>query len=207
MILKTFLWHSRKRKNVSEKTPSATKKPKALRNLEDDEEVEVDCSFFASGEVRRNSRGIPLTPTGRPSIKLNEVNRKFTPKYHNRENTKTLLGKQMSLGGAMALLATIRHGPLLPTDDHGHDARSKLFCDASTYALTEEEAREVIGSSDAAFRLYLKGLLLAGTFKLRCDLPVTARAHFQTMVFNVSRKTKEIQDHLGLQMHESILDQ
>ena len=27
------------------------------------------------------------------------------------------------------------------------------------------------------------------------------------MVFNVSRKTKEIQDHLGLQMHESILDQ
>jgi len=157
--------------------------------------------------VRRNSRGIPLTPTGRPSIKLNEVNRKFTPKYHNRENTKTLLGKQMSLGGAMALLATIRHGPLLPTDDHGHDARSNLFCDASTYALTEEEAREVIGSSDAAFRLYLKGLLLAGTFKLRCYLPVTARAHFQTMVFNVSRKTKEIQDHLGLQMHESILDQ
>ena len=86
----------------------------------------------------------------------------------------------------MALLATIRHGPLLPTDDHGHDARSKLFCDASTYALTEEEAREVIGSSDAAFRLYLKGLLLAGTFKLRCDLPVTSRAHFQTMVFNVA---------------------
>ena len=88
-----------------------------------------------------------------------------------------------------------------------HNLLSRLFCDASTYALTEEEAREVIGSSDAAFRLYLKGLLLAGTFKLRCDLPVTARAHFQTMVFNVSRKTKEIQDHLGLQMHESILDQ
>ena len=71
----------------------------------------------------------------------------------------------------MALLATIRHGPLLPTDDHGHDARSKLFCDASTYALTEEEAREVIGSSDAAFRLYLKGLLLAGTFNYSFTKP------------------------------------
>ena len=59
----------------------------------------------------------------------------------------------MSLGGAMALLATIQHGPLLP-GDHGHDARSKLFYDASTYALAEEEAREVIGSSDAAFCLY-----------------------------------------------------
>ena len=85
LILKTFLWRSRKRKNVFEKTHSATKKPKALRNLEDDEEVEED---FASGEVRRNSRGLPLTPTGRPSIKLNEVNRKFTPKYHNREKRR-----------------------------------------------------------------------------------------------------------------------
>ena len=112
----------------------------------------------------------------------------------------------MLLGGAMALLPTIQHGPLLPFDDHGHDTWSKLFCDASTYALTEEEASEVIGSSDAAFCLYLKGLLLAGTFKLRCNLPVTARAHFQTIVFHVALKTKEIQDHLGLQMHESILD-
>ena len=38
------------------------------------------------------------------------------------------------------------------------------------------------------------------------NLPVTARAHFQNMVFHVARKTKEIQDHLGLQMHESIFD-
>ena len=95
------------RKNLSEKTPSANKKPKAFRNLEDDEEVEEDNLFFASVEVHRNSRDLPLTPTGCPSIKLNEVNCKFRPKYHNRENTKTLLGKQMSLGGAMALLATI----------------------------------------------------------------------------------------------------
>ena len=42
--------------------------------------------------------------------------------------------------------------------------RSRLFCDALTYALTEEEACEIIDSSDAAFRLYLKGLMLAGTF-------------------------------------------
>ena len=62
-------------------------------------------------------------------------------------------------------------------------------------------------SSDAAFRLYLKGLMLAGTFKLRCYLPVTARAHFQTMVFHVACKTKEIQDHFGLQMYESIFDE
>ena len=102
LILKTFLWRSRKRKNVSDKNPSTTKKPKTFRKLEDDEEVEEVDSFFASGEVRRNSRGLPLTPTGRPSIKLIEANHKFTPKYHSRENTKTLLGKPMSLGRAMA---------------------------------------------------------------------------------------------------------
>jgi len=199
---------SKKRKSVPQRSPpTATKKSKVVRNLEDFEEEEEEDSLHASGDVRRNSRGLPLTPTGRPSIKLNEVNRQFTPKYHSRGNTKTLLGKSMSLGGSMALLATIRHGPLLPTDEHGHEARARLFCDALTYALTEEEAREIMDSSDAAFRLYLKGLMLAGTFKLRCDLPVTARAHFQNMVFHVARKTKEIQDHLGLQMHESILDQ
>ena len=107
----------------------------------------------------------------------------------------------------MALLATIRHGPLLPTDEHGHEAWSRLFCDALTYALTEEEAREIMDSSDAAFRLYLKGLMLASTFKLMCYLPVNARSHFENKVFNVPRKTKKIQDHLGFQMHESILDQ
>ena len=141
---------SKKRKSVPQKSPpTATKKPKVVRNLEDlEENEEEDDSSLASCEVRRNSRGLPLTPTGRPSIKLNEVNRQFTPKYHSRGNTKTLLGKSMSLGGAMALLATIRHGPLLPTDEHGHEARSRLICDALTYSLTEEEAREIMDSSD-----------------------------------------------------------
>ena len=51
----------------------------------------------------------------------------------------------------------------VPSNSH-QEARSRLFCDALTYALTEEEACEIIDSSDAAFRLYLKGLMLAGTF-------------------------------------------
>ena len=87
----------------------------------------------------------------------------------------------MSLGGAMALLATIRHGPLLPTDEHGHEARSRLFCDALTYALTEEEAREIMDSSDmdssdAAFRLYLKGLRhLQAQVQSACERQVSFR--------------------------------
>ena len=61
----------------------------------------------------------------------------------------------MTLGGAMALLATIRHGHQLATDEHGHAARVRIWCN----------------------------------------------------VFNVACKTKEIQDHLGLEMHQTILDQ
>jgi len=73
--------------------------------------------------------------------------------------------------------------------------------------LTEEERIDVMNSSDASFRLFLKGLLLASTYKIRCQLLVDARAHFQSEVFNAARKKKEIQDHLGLEMHETILDQ
>jgi hypothetical protein len=122
----------------------------------------------------------------------------------------------------MALLATIRHGHQLPTDEHGHDARVRIWCNAFMFAMTEDEARDVQDCSDAAFRLFLKvqmqfplpafglflkGLMLSSSFKIRCEMLVNARAHFQAEVFNVARKTREIQDHLGLEMHQTILDQ
>ena len=52
----------------------------------------------------------------------------------------------MTLGGAIALqplLATIRHGHQLPTDEHGHDASVRNWCNAFMFALTEDKARDV----------------------------------------------------------------
>jgi hypothetical protein len=75
------------------------------------------------------------------------------------------------------------------------------------FAMTEDEARDVQDCSDAAFGLFLEGLMLSSSFKIRCKMLVNARAHFQAEVFNVAHKTREIQDHLGLEMHQTILDQ
>jgi hypothetical protein len=168
-------------------------------------ETEDDEDVPTVNDRRRNSKGLLVTATGRPSVKQNEVNGKFTPKYRNP--AITILSKPVTLGGAMALLATIRHGHQLPTDEHGHDARVRIWCNAFMFAMTEDEARDVQDCSDAAFGLFLKGLMLSSSFKIRCEMLVNARAHFQAEVFNVARKTREIQDHLGLEMHETILDQ
>ena len=73
--------------------------------------------------------------------------------------------------------------------------------------MTDEERLDVQDCSDAAFGLFLKGLMLSSSDKIWCEMVVNARAHFQAEVFNVARKTREIQDHLGLEMHETILDQ
>ena len=71
----------------------------------------------------------------------------------------------MTLGGAMALLATIRHGHQLPTDEHGHDASVRIWCNAFMFSLAEDEAGDVQDCSDAAFGLYLKGLMLSSNYK------------------------------------------
>jgi len=189
---------------------STTKKPRAIKqvvstsSLLGDTESDEDAPMVSAV---RNSKGLLVTATGRPSVKRNEINGSYTPKYHNPNITRTILGKTMTLGGAMALLATIRHGHQLPTDEHGHAARVRIWCNAYMFALTEEERIDVMDCSDAAFALYLKGLTLSSTYKIRCEMLVNARAHFQSEVFTVARKTKEIQNHLGLEMHQTILDQ
>ena len=109
--------------------------------------------------------------------------------------------------------------PLQQAGNSHQEARSRLFCDALTYALTEEEAREIMDSSDmdrpGQFRHCIPpvpqrsdvGRHLQAQVQSACERHCYARSHFENKVFNVLRKTKEIQDHLGLQMHESILDQ
>ena len=117
------------------------------------------------------------------------------------------MGKSVTLGKAFALLATVRCGPRPPVDEHGHAERLIIFKAAARYALIPEEVSEILQHSEEQLCIYLKGLLLARLFKVKSELPVVARQHFQTYVFNPSRKVKEIQDNLGLQLGQSILDQ
>ena len=116
------------------------------------------------------------------------------------------MSRPVPLGKAMALLAIVQYGRTPPLDEHGHRERVNLFKAAAHYSLVEEELEEILDTEEGGLRIYLKGLLTAGMFKAKNDLPVQARDHFQNQVFHPVRKNKEIQEHLGLGPGESIMD-
>jgi len=153
-----------------------------------------------------NRKGVACTSDGRPSLRRNEVNKKFSPSYRNPENKELLVGKPVSLSKAMALLATVQYGNRPPVDEHGHADRVNLLKSAAHYALIPEELEEILDTAEEVLRIYLKGLLNTGLYKIKNDLPVNARDHFQTAVFCPLRKNDEIQGHLGLEPRESIMD-
>jgi hypothetical protein len=154
-----------------------------------------------------NRKGIACTSDGRPSVKRNEVSKRFTPSYRNPENKELLSGRPVSLGKAIALIATVQYGHSPPVDEHGHADRVNLFKSAAHYALIAEELEEILDTAEEVLRIYIKGLLIAGLFKIKMNLPIAAKHYFQTSVFLSARRSKEIQDHLGLGIGESIFDQ
>ena len=161
----------------------------------------------ASGSLTLvNRKGVACTSDGRPSVRHNEVNRRYSSGYRSPEQTTLLMGRPVSLGKAMALLAIVQYGHTPPLDEHGHRERVNLFKSAARYSLIEEELEEILDTEEGVLRIYLKGLLTAGLYKAKNDLPVAARNHFQTEVFCPVRKNKEIQEHLGLGPAESIMD-
>ena len=91
------------------------KKPRAIKQVVSslsvlgDNESDEDVPMVS---VVQNSKGL-LESLPQPQAALQSngtIDGRYKPKYHNPTITKTMLGKTMSLGGAMALLATIQHG-------------------------------------------------------------------------------------------------
>jgi hypothetical protein len=117
------------------------------------------------------------------------------------------MGRSVTLGKAIALIATVQYGHSPPVDEHGHADRVNLLKSAAHYALIAEELEEILDTAEEVLRIYIKGLLVAGLFKIKMNMPVAARHYFQTSVFCPVRKNAEIQDHLGLGPLQSILDQ
>lgn len=159
-----------------------------------------------SAKHRRNSRGLIVTKCGRPSVKANELNVRYGASYRNSDNQNELFGKLLVLGKACAILGTVLYGPDIPAEESGHEERMRIFRSAAWYALTPEEVRTIEATEEATLRVYIKGLITASIHKLKYTLPNAARAYFQNRVFNTPRKDRTIQEHLGLQMHESVLD-
>ena len=148
-----------------------------------------------------------ITKSGRPSVKSNEVREKFASSYRNPKNKNELLGKLVSLGKAVSIIAPVLHGIDFPTEKSQHAQRLRLFKSAAYYALTDSEIDEVLDASEDSLRIFLCGLVSAAVAKVRYELPLAARQHFQAHVFCPLRKDPSMQEQLGLQLHASIFDQ
>ena len=156
---------------------------------------------------RTNKHGLELTKGGRPSIKRNDVNERYSTKYRSPANTETLLGKLMPIGQACALIGTVMLGPDIPLEEAGHADRLRIFRSAAHYCLDEADLSEILDTQHSALHLYLKGIFQAACRVLRYELSKSARTHFEQMVFKPAIKNAEIQAHLGLELAQSVFDQ
>ena len=108
---------------------------------------------------RRNKNGLELTPSGRPSIKKNEVNEKCTTKYISAANKETILGKLLPIGQSCALIGTVMLGPGdIPLETSGHADRLRIFRSAAYYCRDEADLEDILDAKPTALQLYLKGL-------------------------------------------------
>jgi hypothetical protein len=154
-----------------------------------------------------NKRGLPVTPGGRPSVKKNAVNAKYSGNYRNPLNTQEILGKKVSIGRACAVLGIVQLGPNIRLEEAGHDERLRVFKDAAFYALSEEDLEEILNTEEAALRLYLLGIFRAQCRIIKFVAPANARSEFEHCVFHTATRDPEIQKHLGLSITESVFDQ
>ena len=175
--------------------------------LADTSDIEVVDAEDFSAQERTDRKGRALTNSGRPSIKKNAVNAKYGTNYRNASVIRPIMGKNVTLGRACALVAVALMGPNIPLEEAGHEERLRIFKSAAYYTLTDEELEEILDTEDAALRLFLKGLCTAQCRLIKYVVPVAARDEFENGVFRPASKSAVIQKHLGLEMAQSIFDQ
>ena len=176
------------------------KKAKAPSRSDDDE------IGFHTPTSRKNKMGLELTPSGRPSVKKNQVNAKYGSNYSSSSSAEKILGKRLSIGRACALLGVVMLGPEIPLESAGHQDRMRIFKSAAHYCLSDEDLEDILDTKEAELEFYLQGIFRAACRLPRYELAAVARQHFELHVFKPASKNKEIQEHLGLEMGQSVFD-
>ena len=131
-----------------------------MEGFKDDEGYDLQRPESGS---RKNKHDLELTRSGRPSIKKNEVNGKFTTKYRSQSNTEKILSKLLPIGKACVTVliasgtAIIVLGLKIPLEEAGHADRLRIFKSAAFYCLDVADLSEILDSDQPALRLYLKG--------------------------------------------------
>ena len=149
--------------------------------------------YVENAGTRRNKHGLELTPSGRPSIKKNVVNDRYSSKYRSPTNTETILGKSLSIGHAVALIGTVMMGPDVPLEGAGHDDRLRIFRSAVFYCLNDADLADIFNTQPMALQLYMRGIFQAALRVLCYELLIAARTHFELNVFKPAIKNEEIQ--------------
>ena len=104
------------------KTPrSATSQHHKADAIEVDEyEEQVPASDSVKRRRTADADGLALAKSGRVSMSSSsEVNTKYDASYRNSDNTKKLLGRSLSLGQAVGIIAVALYGAEIPMEKSG----------------------------------------------------------------------------------------
>ena len=112
---------------------SGTAVERSVVGLDSDDESDGTSTL---PESRTNKNGLKLTKSGRPSIKKNGVNARYSTKYRSPSKQRKLLGKSLSMSKACAIIGTVMFGPEILLEDAGHDDRLRVLKQRRSIAST-----------------------------------------------------------------------
>jgi hypothetical protein len=170
----------RRRKN-SQSVPVAAdvqSVPVASRSMEQGTPVDTE----EKTTVRAYDGKTVSLKDGRIVAAGNDLKKSYPNNYRSPGNTTLFYGRELTLGEAFKLACLVHYGPNLPIETSGHlSMRTALFRTAAFYALTEDEAREIMEHESVADFYYF---LVKSAKQLVYAYSVEARLVFGDTVFS-----------------------
>jgi hypothetical protein len=171
------------------------------------ERFEAEQEKHYEEELER--RAAKKTKSRRTSYK-NELTVRYGSKYRDPTNTELLMGKLQPMGKAFGIIAVCMFGPNPPSEKQRHSDRLLIWKSAAKYCMSDDTIQMILTMHEKDphdVQVYLEGLLNTALVCVRTELPNSARNYAQTHVFAAVRRDAETQQHLGLEMNQSVMDQ
>jgi hypothetical protein len=120
------------------------------------------------------------------------------------------MGKLQPMGKAFGIIAVCMFGPNPPSEKQRHSDRLLIWKSAAKYCMSDDTIQMILTMHEKDphdVQVYLEGLLNTALVCVRTELPNSARSYAQAHVFAAVRRDAETQQHLGLEMNQSVMDQ
>ena len=175
-----------------------------------DGEVERFEAEVERRELAYLESGAPKKTKSRRTSFKNELTVRYGSKYRDPTNTLLLMGKLQPMGKAFGIIAVCMFGPNPPSEKQRHSDRMLIWKSAAKYCMSDDTIQLILKMHEKDpqdVQVYLEGLLNTALVCIRTELPNSARHYAQTHVFAAVRRDAETQQHLGLEMNQSVMDQ